>query len=181
MPQINELLKVQIGLAPATYESKHSPNGDKLEVALLDNRIAYLTDVEPLKQALRYAMVLVGIKAHNVPNEREKTVLLQFIVNNYGGHTPAEIKLAFDLAVAGELDVDDVKCYENFSPLYFSTIMIAYRKWARDTYKPKPQPRLPNPDEIIDLNLSYAAYLQNQINRPPCTMDRMKSVASLTI
>lgn len=176
MPHINELLKVQIGLAPAMPESKPSPSGEvvKLDQAIQDTRIVHLTDIEPLKQALRYAMVLVGIKAHNVPNEREKTVLLQFIVNNYGGHTPSEIKLAFDLAVSGQLDIDDVKCYENFSPLYFSTIMIAYRKWARDTYKPKPQPRIPSPDEIIDLNLSYAAYLQKQINQPPCTMDQMK-------
>ena len=170
MHQLNELLKVQIGLAPATPVSKPSPNGElsKFETALTDQRICNLTDVEPLKQALRYAMVLVGIKANNVPNDREKSVLLEFIVNNYGGHTPTEIRLAFDLAIAGELDVEDVKCYENFSPLYFASIMNAYRKWARPKHgEIKPIENELTPDEKLDIELQYAAYLQKQVNKWP--------------
>lgn len=168
---------VQIGLEPAKPESKPSPSGEvaKLQTALQETRIGTLLDIEPLKQALRYAMVLVGIKAHNVPNEREKVVLLQFIVNNYGGHTPAEIRLAFDLAVAGELDVDDVKCYENFSPLYFASIMNAYRKWARSKHsETKPKPKEMTDEEKLDIELSYAAYLQKQVNKWPYSMDRLK-------
>ena len=170
MHQLNELLKVQIGLAPAMPVSKPSPNGElaKFETALTDQRICNLTDVEPLKQALRYAMVLVGIKANNVPNDREKSVLLQFIVNNYGGHTPTEIRLAFDLAIAGELDVEDVKCYENFSPLYFASIMNAYRKWARPKHgEIKPAEKELTPDQKLDIELQYAAYLQKQVNKWP--------------
>ena len=170
MHQLNELLKVQIGLAPAMPVSKPSPNGDvqKFQTALTDQRICNLTDVEPLKQALRYAMVLVGIKAHNVPNDREKSVLLQFIVNNYGGHTPTEIRLAFDLAIAGELDVEDVKCYENFSPLYFASIMNGYRKWARPKHgEIKPIEKELTPDQKLDIELQYAAYLQKQVNKWP--------------
>ena len=170
MHQLNELLKVQIGLAPAMPVSKPSLNGDvqKFQTALTDQRICNLTDVEPLKQALRYAMVLVGIKAHNVPNDREKSVLLQFIVNNYGGHTPTEIRLAFDLAIAGELDVEDVKCYENFSPLYFASIMNGYRKWARPKHgEIKPIEKELTPDEKLDIELQYAAYLQKQVNKWP--------------
>ena len=170
MHQLNELLKVQIGLAPAMPVSKPSPNGEvqKFQTALTDQRICNLTDVEPLKQALRYAMVLVGIKANNVPNDREKSVLLQFIVNNYGGHTPSEIRLAFDLAIAGELDVEDVKCYENFSPLYFASIMNAYRKWARPKHgEIKPMEKELTSDEKLDIDLQYAAYLQKQVNKWP--------------
>lgn len=170
MHQLNELLKVQIGLEPAKPVSKPLPNGElvKFESALTDQRICNLTDVEPLKQALRYAMVLVGIKAHNVPNDREKSVLLQFIVNNYGGHTPDEIRLAFDLAIAGELDVEDVKCYENFSPLYFASIMNAYRKWARPRHREiKPVEKEMTKDEKLDIELQYAAYLQKQVNKWP--------------
>ena len=170
MHQLNELLKVQIGLAPAMPVSKPSPNGEvaKFQTALTDQRICNLTDVEPLKQALRYAMVLVGIKANNVPNDREKSVLLQFIVNNYGGHTPSEIRLAFDLAIAGDLDVEDVKCYENFSPLYFASIMNAYRKWARPKHAElKPKPKELTLDEKLAINLEYAAYLQKQVNKWP--------------
>lgn len=157
--------------------SKPLPNGEivKFEQAIEDRRIGTLLDIEPLKQALRYAMVLVGIKAHNVPNDREKAVLLQFIQSNYGGHTPAEIRLAFDLAVAGELYVEDVKCYENFSPLYFASIMNAYRKWAKPRHseiKPK-EPELTE-DQKLQIDIEYAAYLQKQINKLPCSMGPKK-------
>lgn len=170
MHQLNELLKVQIGLEPAKHASKPLPNGElvKFESALTDQRICQLTDVEPLKQALRYAMVLVGIKAHNVPNANEKAVLLQFIANNYGGHTPAEIRLAFDLAIAGELDVEDVKCYENFSPLYFASIMNAYRKWARPRHgEIKPVEKELTKDDKLAIDIEFAAYLQKQVNKWP--------------
>lgn len=162
-------MKVSIGLEPAKPASKPLPNGElaKFEQAIQSQRIAQI-DIEPLKQALRYAMVLVGIKANNVPNENEKAVLLQFIQKNYGGHTPNEIRLAFDLAVAGELELDDVKCYENFSPLYFATIMNAYRKWAKPRFSElKPQPTNLSSDQKLDIELEYAAYLQKQINKWP--------------
>jgi hypothetical protein len=146
-----------------------SPSGEvaKFQQAIQTQRITQL-DIEPLKQALRYAMVLVGIKAHNVPNDREKAVLIQFIQKNYGGHTPDEIRLAFDLAVSGELDVEDVKCYENFSPLYFAQIMNAYRIWARHKYKElKPKPKELTAEEKLNIELEYAAYLQKQVDKWP--------------
>lgn len=170
-------MKVTIGLEPAMPVSKPLQSGEivKFEQAIEDRRIATLVDIEPLKQALRYAMVLVGIKAHNVPNANEKAVLLQFIQNNYGGHTPAEIRLAFDLAIAGDLDVEDVKCYENFSPLYFASIMNAYRRWARHQHASiKPKPKELTADEKLEISLEYASYLQKQINKGPCGMERLK-------
>lgn len=94
-------------------------------------------DTEEIKAALRYAMVKVGLRAQNFPAEQEKQLLIQHVIDNYGGHTPPEIRLAFDLAINGTLDlsIDDVKCYENFSCLYISTILNAYRKWAAITSK----------------------------------------------
>lgn len=84
---------------------------------------------ERVKGALRYAMILVGIKAANMPDEEEKAVLVQFVLSNFGEHTAEEVKLAFDMAVAGRLEVD-ATAYENFSPAFFSKVMTAYRKWA---------------------------------------------------
>jgi len=87
---------------------------------------------EHLKEVLRLIMVKIGLRAANFPNEIEKAVLLSHIVTEYGNHTCEEIKLAFDLAIAAKLDVKEVSCYENFSCLYFSTIMNAYRLWAKE-------------------------------------------------
>lgn len=85
---------------------------------------------EDLKQVLRYAMVLVGLRGNNMPTEEEKFVLLNFIRSNFGNQTPEEIKLAFELAVSGKLEID-AKCYENFSCEYFGRIMKAYIEYAR--------------------------------------------------
>jgi hypothetical protein len=85
---------------------------------------------EDIKQVLRYAMVLVGLRGNNMPSEEEKFVLLNFIRSNFGNQTPEEIKLAFEWAVSGKLNID-AKCYENFSCEYFGRIMKAYIDYAR--------------------------------------------------
>ena len=85
---------------------------------------------EDLKQVLRYAMVLVGLRGNNMPTEEEKFVLLNFIRSNFGNQTPEEIKLAFELAVSGKFEID-AKCYENFSCEYFGRIMKTYIDYAR--------------------------------------------------
>ena len=86
---------------------------------------------EDLKQALRFVMLKVGLRAANLPNDEERQILIDHISKYYGNHTPEEIKYAFDLALTDKLELDakEVTCYENFSCLYFSTIMNAYRKW----------------------------------------------------
>ena len=86
---------------------------------------------EDLKQALRLVMLKVGLRAANLPNDEERQVLIDHVQKYYGNHTPEEIKYAFDLAITDKLELDakEVTCYENFSCLYFSTIMNAYRKW----------------------------------------------------
>lgn len=85
-----------------------------------------------VKDTLALVMVKVGLRAANIPNDLETAVLLSHIATEYGNHTCEEIKLAFDLAIAAKLDLKDVSCYENFSCLYFSTIMNAYRLWAKE-------------------------------------------------
>lgn len=93
--------------------------------------------VESIKEVLRLIMLKVGLRAVNLPNDEEKAVLIAHIVTEYGNHTLEEIKLAFDMAISGKLNLEqkDITCYENFSCLYFSNIMTAYRIWAKEVYK----------------------------------------------
>ena len=70
-------------------------------------------------------MLLVGLRANNMPTEEEKFVLINFIKSNFGNVTIAQIKMAFDMAVAGKLQVD-AKCYENFSCEFFGRIMASF-------------------------------------------------------
>lgn len=104
-------------------------------------------DDEDLKKILRYVMIIVGLRGNNLPTDEEKYVLISFIRSSYANQTLAEIKLAFEMAVAGKFTVD-VKCYENFSCEYFGRIMNAYIDYARQETKnipkqieaPKPKP-----------------------------------------
>ena len=111
---------------------------------------------EDLKQVLRYAMVLVGLRGNNMPTEEEKFVLLNFIRSNFGNQTPEEIKLAFELALSGKLGID-AKCYENFSCEYFGRIMNAYIEYARQETKSVPKEE-ESPKEVpSDADLKMAA------------------------
>jgi len=109
--------------------------------------------VEELKQVLRRVMVKVGLRANNLPAGEEKDLLIEHIITNYGNHTPEEVRLAFDMAIAGKLDIEEknVICYENFSCLYFSNIMNAYRVWAKEQHKQLVKPMIALPEKI-DLN-----------------------------
>ncbi len=80
----------------------------------------------------------IGLRATNLPTPEETAVLIAHIVTEYGNHSLEEVKLAFDMGIAGKLDFEDnagIICYENFSCLYFSGVMNAYRKWSKDAYK----------------------------------------------
>ena len=81
-----------------------------------------------------------------MPQSVEIGVLIEHIIQNYGNHSAAEIKLAFDMAIAGKLDCDP-NCFENFSCLYFSNIMNAYRIFAKEQkkYIKEPVIELPPP------------------------------------
>lgn len=107
-------------------------------VARKSQPISKLSDTA-LREALRYCMVKVGLRGANFPDGAEKALLLAHITQNYGNHSPDEIRLAFDLALASKLGLDtgDIKCYESFSCAYFSTIMNAYRVWAAQVDRQK--------------------------------------------
>lgn len=115
-------------------ESRPQKIGDgSLKIALQSPKNA-VASKEDIQQALRYVMVKIGLRAENWPNEIEREIILEHIRENFGGHSVAEIRLAFDMAISGKIDVD-ATCYENFSCLYFSKVMNAYRLWAAQEYR----------------------------------------------
>lgn len=112
---------------------KNGEPEDRLRSAISDQRIAD-GDLEGFKGTLKQIMTKVGLRASNWPADEEKAILIAHIIGQYGSHTHSELLLAFDMAIAGQLEVE-ANCYENFSCLYFSGIMNAYRTWAAEAYK----------------------------------------------
>lgn len=138
---------------PARQESTGQKTGElqALAGALQSSRIADVT-VKDLSEMLRYVLVLVGLKADNWPVDEEKVVLVNHVFNHYGQHTLGEIRLAFEMALAGGLDLErrDIPCYENFSCQYFSRILNSYRRWAGQEVKQIPGPPLPELEKPAD-------------------------------
>lgn len=83
-----------------------------------------------LDQLFNRCFAKVGLRKENLPHKDEGLLLVQHLITNYGNHTIPEIDLAFDLAISGQLELDKVESFENFSCLYLSKIINAYRKWA---------------------------------------------------
>ena len=72
---------------------------------------------------------LIGLRGHHLPTKEQDAFHIQFIKRNYGSRKLAEIYFAFELAVLGKLDLEDVKCYDQFTMEYFGRIMQSYRRY----------------------------------------------------
>jgi len=113
-------------------------------------KIRHVQEDEPIKQALRYCFVLIGLRPEQIPDEVEKAVLLDFIKSNLANYTPNEIKIAFELAVKGEFEVD-LKHFGKFSPVYLTTVFNKYiehrKKIADEVAREQERTRLQEEDE----------------------------------
>lgn len=111
---------------------------------------------ENVVDVLLSIMNKLGLREANIPGKDEMGILIHHLLTNYGSHTCEEITLAFDMAIAGKLELlpgESVNCYENFSCLYFSSIMNAYRRWAAQVHeqlKPLTFPEPPESESMTD-------------------------------
>ena len=114
-------------------------------------KIKELTDNELTKEfneSLKYCMLLVGIRAKNLPFAEEKDVLRGHIIKNFGILTCKQLIEAFELAITGKLGLSDeeVNPYENFSCLYVSKILKSYILWFNNVHKDDFRKRIQSPE-----------------------------------
>jgi hypothetical protein len=122
---------------------------EELPAIISSKKLADLS-IEEIKQPVRYALALCGIRPQNFPTELQKTILVNFIRRHYGDYSPAEIAFAFDLAMARKLpDLENPSCFENFCCEYIGRVLAAYEKW--------------NPGELYGRNqygIAYSMHLE---------------------
>ena len=82
-----------------------SQSGRECAVAHFEFKRIKDSSEEEIKQVLRHVMVLLGIRKEALPEEFEKRIMLDFIYKHYQHFTVEEIKLAFEYAICGKLDV----------------------------------------------------------------------------
>jgi len=149
MQELKNLLPATIGqLEPAAPESqlqKIGVSAARLGLALQAIQFKK-TDPETIDQTFRRIFILVGLRAQNFPGPEESQILFEHAVRYYGNHSSDEMILAFEMAIAGQLEIDprDISTYENFTCLYFSRIMNAFRSWSgrqiREAEKQRQEP-----------------------------------------
>jgi len=108
----------------------HFVTGDEWQVAKAiteGTKINTLTNDESLIVVFMYVFALIGLKTEQMPNKTETIVLVNFVKSNYGAFRVEEIKVAFELGIKKQYQVD-MNHYGNFSPLYFGNIMNAYKE-----------------------------------------------------
>lgn len=112
-------------------ESIKSKIGDPIKTA----------DIDEIKNNIKIAFVLIGLR--NLPTPEETAVLVDFLRFSYPTFATGEIRVAFQLAVAGKLDVDPAH-YESFSSMYISKILNAYKRYQSE----QPLPRVEPPKQL---------------------------------
>lgn len=78
-----------------------------------------------IKKLLGQLFILTGLRKENFPDELQTGILIQFIFEDLGQYTLEEIKLAFRMAVKGDLNVE-ANHYQSFSAPYIASIVSGY-------------------------------------------------------
>lgn len=174
MQQISQILPQVLSKGESQIQEYKQPKTSEesgFEVAISKPRIIN-TPLEELKKALRQVFFLIGLRADQIPVEEEKAFLIQYIIENYGGHTADEITLAFKMAIQGKLKLDykEVRSYGIFSPMYFTIVMDAYREWAKEQseklLRNEPERQVSEHEKIM-INFDYARFLLKLIDKLP--------------
>ena len=90
---------------------------------------------ESVVNALKIVFTMIGLRPQHFPNDEEQYFLHEYILKKYGHKTPKELIFAFDLAIQDQLEIDDVKVYDQFTCEYVARIMNGYRKWLKKFYE----------------------------------------------
>lgn len=104
----------------------HKARRSKLLLDCTDSEIA---------QRLSLVYFMIGLRPQHFPTKEEDVLIFKYIRLKYGKQTIDELYLAFDLAINGNLDIDDVKVYDQFSIEYLVRIMNAYRRHASKSFE----------------------------------------------
>lgn len=98
---------------------------------VLSGKLIHESSEDELKTKLKVIYTMVGLRPQHFPEDEEKAFLHTYIYQKYANKTLNELVLAFDLAIQGQLNIEDVKVYDQFSCEYLAKIMNGYREWLK--------------------------------------------------
>lgn len=131
----SNLIQVAISQQVQQVEKKLMPleiiNVETAKKALSGKFIGQASEDE-VKSKLKIIYAMIGLRPQHFPVDEEKQFLHDYIFLKYGKKTLDELVLAFDLAIQGQLPVEDIKVYDQFTCEYLARIMNGYREWLKN-------------------------------------------------
>lgn len=97
-----------------------------------EQRIKHLDSPDKIIELLNYLYVLLNVKKDNQLNQIEESVLNGVILKNFGNFSTDEIKHAFRLGVAGELEIE---MYNKLDSITFGKVLTAYKNYKAKKIK----------------------------------------------
>ena len=161
-----------MGLQKSNSTTSQQTNGlSSVEVQINQSNVGkFIQDAsqDEIAAALLYCFSVSGLLVPNYPNEVSKSVLIDFILSNYGSFRIEEVRTAFQMNASGRLGEIN-EHFQNFSPVFFGKVMAAFRKKSEDLKKYQESARswnqpvtpLHRSDEIPDeemVRLSFQNY-----------------------
>lgn len=139
--------------SPIDLASLMSQSDKQVAKAINERKKSKLFRSLPLSEMCKLMLVLgelMGIPSEKMPSKEGIMLIANFAMQHYGQFTVDEIKTAFMLAAAGELESEGH--YQVFSAKYFGAVMNAYKAKANTVfYEMKEEVKeLPPPEGEVD-------------------------------
>lgn len=110
---------------------------------------------------------MIGLRPQHFPTKEQDSYFFNYLRKNFPNKTTNEIVIAFDKAINGKLDIEDVKCYDQFTLEYFCRIFNAYRKWSSNLFKELPNKetkQIENMPEVTEKEMKEdIEYFRNKV------------------
>jgi hypothetical protein len=94
--------------------------------AKFQTKISEYESEKDLIETLSFIFALIGIRGNNLPDELQTKVLISFIRKKFGNLTIAQIRQAFTMYAAAELE-NAPDHFQTFSGLFFSKVVQCYQ------------------------------------------------------
>jgi hypothetical protein len=126
-------------------------------------KIKHLKTGDDILKMLNYLYVLLNVKKENQLNQIEESVLNGFILNNYKNFTIEEIKHAFRLAVAGELQIE---MYQKLDSITFGKVLLSYKEFKNNKIRQYLMKKKSKKKEITvqEINEIEEQFIKNCVN-----------------
>ena len=125
-------------------------SSENMQIAILKSidgkKVAEASDIE-IKQELNCIYMIIGLRTGNYPNVVQERFIINWLREHYGYKFIKELSSAFNMAVKGELDLNDIRHFDNFTIMYFSQIMNSYHRKLR-YLQAEAKPEKPNPKQL---------------------------------